>query len=156
MLRYLFIFLTLCYVSVSAQKISPSVVANGGAVMKAGNLSLEWTLGEMITETKTAASLVVTQGFHQSNLASVAVINTSLEGLSVYPNPASSVLIIDNPIHENLTYQLTNIEGKVIRQNNLSVGSQQLQLDELCNGLYILTILNKQKEQKIFTIEKIK
>lgn len=140
----------------SAQKIAPAVIANAGAVMKSGNFSLEWTLGEVITETRTASNLKITQGFHQANLGSTSIDNFNFQGIEVYPNPASSVLVINNTSQELLNYTLNQIDGKQIQQSKLAQGTQELQLGNYAIGTYLLIIRNERNEQEIFKIEKIK
>lgn len=155
MYRLLILLFSITCFSLSAQKIAPSVVASAGHVMKAGNLSLEWTLGEVVTETRTSSSLIVTQGFHQGNLGITSVQNQELSSLAVYPNPTSSILTIENPESLELQFTLTNMEGKLLLQNQLRTSNQEINLENLSQGNYILVFKNK-NEQKSFNIQKIK
>ncbi len=150
----IFLFSIACF-SLSAQKIAPSVIASAGHVMKAGSLSLEWTLGEVVTETRTTNSLIVTQGFHQANLGTTLVQNHELSNLNVFPNPTSSILNVENPQLQELQFTITDMEGKLIMQNQLSTSVLEINLDQLTQGNYILVFKNK-NQQKSFNIQKIK
>lgn len=155
MYRLLILLFSITCFSLSAQKIAPSVIASAGHVIKAGNLSLEWTLGEVVTETRTSSSLIVTQGFHQGNLGTTLVQNQELTQLNVYPNPTTSIINIENPESLDLQFTLTNIEGKIIMQNQLRTSNLEINLEDLSQGNYILVFKNK-NEQKSFNIQKIK
>ncbi|MEL7163603.1 MAG: hypothetical protein AAFN92_22790 [Bacteroidota bacterium] len=62
-LPYLLLLLFTCG-TLGAQSVTPEVVAPAGTTFTNGTISLEWTLGEIMTETFTG-SVVLTQGFHQ-------------------------------------------------------------------------------------------
>ncbi|RLD52070.1 MAG: hypothetical protein DRJ05_17775, partial [Bacteroidetes bacterium] len=50
---------------VTAQSISPEVIASSGDYYENANASLSWTLGEIATETYSAGGTILTQGFQQ-------------------------------------------------------------------------------------------
>ncbi|NND93864.1 MAG: T9SS type A sorting domain-containing protein [Flavobacteriales bacterium] len=56
----------LCFGIVQAQTFDRQVFSSNGGYATNGNLSLEWTLGEIAVKTYTNGNLIVTQGFHQS------------------------------------------------------------------------------------------
>ncbi|HMQ77825.1 MAG TPA: BspA family leucine-rich repeat surface protein, partial [Flavobacteriales bacterium] len=74
----------------NAQSVSPTVVANAGGTGTAGNMTLDWTLGEPMVTTLDNGLLVLTQGFHQpggvltSNLPApfITTWNTANAGVS--------------------------------------------------------------------------
>jgi hypothetical protein len=72
------------------------VVASAGTTFTAGNLSLDWTLGEVIVDTYDEPGLGLTQGFHQPAYQLVAVksIPAELGLITVFPNPFSDVLMV--------------------------------------------------------------
>ncbi|HSU51599.1 MAG TPA: hypothetical protein VLJ41_13435 [Segetibacter sp.] len=47
------------------QQNEQSVIATAGDISKAGDISLEWTLGERAIESVSTSSSLYTQGFHQ-------------------------------------------------------------------------------------------
>jgi hypothetical protein len=138
-----------------SQKISPSVMSNAGHVMKANNLSIEWTLGELATETLKANNLIITQGFHQTNLTVVSTNDPFISGFSVYPNPFQHELIIQNESGKKIAIHLFNIMGQCISDYTILPGTQQIQLNGLPAGTYILEAKTNDQKQH-FTLEKIK
>lgn len=150
------IVLLCCFVQIlSSQKITPTVLANAGAVMKANNFSIEWTLGEIATETLKANNLSITQGFHQTNLTIVSTSNPAIPGFSIYPNPVEDHLIIDNQSGNSITLHLYTLMGQCISEEISHQGTQTLQMNSFPAGSYILEALTQDKKQ-CFTIEKIK
>lgn len=138
-----------------AQKITPSVIASAGAVMKSNNVSLEWTMGEVITETRSSGNLIVTQGFHQANLGVPSSTQQfTFQGLQVYPNPVRDLLNIINESGETLQMQLFGSNGQLLMSAHLQQGVQEIKTQTLSNGQYHLMIRNENSYQS-FTIEKI-
>ena len=62
----------------SAQSVSPQVVASSGDYYQGTNASLSWTLGEIATETYSNGSTILTQGFQQPVSVSITGINLDL------------------------------------------------------------------------------
>lgn len=68
-------------VSISAQSVTPQVVAAGGTHFDNGTISVSWTLGETMTQTFTAGNNSLTQGFHQPEVVLVSInITAFLQG----------------------------------------------------------------------------
>ena len=144
-----------CVSCLFAQKITPTVISNAGAVMKVGNNSIEWTLGEIATETLRGNKNIITQGFHQTNLTIVTTNNPSISGLQIYPNPVEEELIIDNQSGKTISLHVFSITGQCVIENNFNPGIQNINMNALPAGTYVLqAIVNDQKQN--FTIEKIK
>lgn len=141
--------------AVQAQKITPTVLSSAGAVMKANNLSIEWTLGEIATETLVSGGNILTQGFHQTNLTIVSTQNPGIEGLKVYPNPFVSELTIENKTGDQLLIHLVGIQGQCITEYKIENGVQSLDLDFLPAGSYILETAKGIQTQQ-FILEKLK
>lgn len=138
-----------------AQKITPTVLSSAGAVMKANNLSIEWTLGEIATETLVSGGNILTQGFHQTNLTIVSTQNPGIDGLKVYPNPFVSQLTIENKTGDNLLIHLVGIQGQCITEYQIENGVHSLDLDFLPSGSYILETAKGSQTQQ-FILEKLK
>ncbi|MBK8451480.1 MAG: T9SS type A sorting domain-containing protein [Saprospiraceae bacterium] len=143
------------FLSVSAQKITPTVLCNAGAVMKSGNFSIEWTLGELATETLKSNNTVLTQGFHQTNLTIVSTNNPQIQGLDIYPNPVVHNLTIKNQSGQGLQFHLMSLTGQCIASYYFENGVHNLNMEAYPAGTYLLeAILNNTVQN--FTIEKIK
>ncbi len=137
------------------QQITPTVISNGGHYQKTGSFSLEWTLGEWVTETIKGSANTITQGFHQTNLTVVSTSNPGISGVSLYPNPFESSLTILNESGSPLVLHLINQEGKCITRAAFENGSHEWDLQSVPAGLYFMEAVNKDSRQS-FTIEKIK
>ena len=147
----------------SAQSLSHSVIGTAGDTFHSSEGYLDWSLGEVMTETYTKNSKILTQGFHQ-----IEIKNTVTE-IKAF-DPEKSNVVYPNPVRNSLTVQLTNggsyqIEvysprgNKVIDQIiNLESEKVQFQIDfhDLSPALYVLRILNTQTGQvSSFKIEKL-
>jgi hypothetical protein len=62
----------------SAQSLSPTVVASSGGYFEGTGASLSWTLGEIATETFSSGNLILTQGFQQPIGIALTGINVDL------------------------------------------------------------------------------
>lgn len=130
-----FIFLSLC-----AQKITPTVIASAGNYQKSGSFSLEWTLGEWQTESLSSNNSKLTQGFHQTNLTLVAVNNPFIAGIDIYPNPVLDQLILNNETGQSIKVHLLGLNGVCIASKQFDAGQSEWEMEHLNSGLYILQI----------------
>lgn len=62
--------------------------------------------------------------------------------LSIYPNPASNILVVENNAYQNITnVRVFDLSGReVLNQINVGVARTTLNLNELNNGLYFVTV----------------
>jgi hypothetical protein len=73
--------------------------------------------------------------------------NTSVEGLNVYPNPASSEVFVEFNLakNEKTTIRLSDLSGKVLSKSELGgvVGNQRIALNtsNLSRGLYLVEVI---------------
>lgn len=130
-----------------AQQLRPAVISAGGDLSKGGGISLEWTLGEPVTESFSGADKWYTQGFHQPLLVAKgfpSAADPEITGytLTIAPNPVQSFLnlTIKAPGNEKLFFLMTDISGRRLPLQAVSTGSQTLRLDlsELISGFYLL------------------
>ena len=64
--------------TITAQSVSPEVVASAGDYFEGINASLSWTLGEIATETYSNGGIILTQGFQQPVSVTIHGINLDL------------------------------------------------------------------------------
>lgn len=74
-------------ITLTAQSVSPEVVASAGDYYEGTNASLSWTLGEIVTETYTAGGVTLTQGFQQP--ISITIAGIDLDVLVYLEGPYS-------------------------------------------------------------------
>ena len=70
-----------------------------------------------------------------------AVDENIREEISLYPNPAQDNITVSVPsIYTKANLQILNIQGQVVYSQLVAAGNQNIQLNNLANGLYMLTI----------------
>jgi len=138
-------------ISVSAQEV---VSTQGDSYSNAGG-NIDFTIGEVIINTGTNGINDLTQGFHQTNWNFVGLEDhaPSYEAI-IFPNPTSEVLNIRTSTFENVTYTLYDAQGKLILQDKLSAEQTLIQVSQLAQGSYSLTLSNKTQNLKIFKLIK--
>ncbi len=80
---------------------------------------------------------VLTDGIHALNNTYLSVNETALASHSIYPNPVQDELTITS--NHDSSYTLRAINGQIIQQGTLSAGLTHVSMDQLTNGLYLIT-----------------
>ncbi|MEP5341826.1 MAG: T9SS type A sorting domain-containing protein [Algibacter sp.] len=80
---------------------------------------------------------------HFSKSLSTDNVNKSLSELSLYPNPLSDVLNIDNA--DGATLEIYNVVGKLVLKKEIVGANQTIDLNNLKTGLYITKIKGNNK-----------
>lgn len=144
-------------VLVSAQQ---QVIASSGGEGVAADVNLQWTLGESIVYSSAVVTGVqLTQGFQQPGYEVTTLVDApglAFE-LMVFPIPSSDFLTIS--VGEDgmpgMTAVLLNMNGSVIKQQLLYLNQNQIDMQVLPAGLYLLNISdNSGKLLKSFKIVK--
>ncbi len=74
---------------------------------------------------------------------SLSVINNEgYSDFSYYPNPANNYICIDNIKIQN-RFQIIDINGKLVKENNLEKGKNIIEINDLNAGIYFIYINNK-------------
>ena len=164
----LLLFCLLVSAHARSQANHQSVIAPYAGSAVAGNISLDWTLGEPVVESVYTDDRLYTQGFHQPMLKVVEIkphINSVLSPrsggmeITAVPNPVSSALILmmqDMPQKE-IEVVLSNSTGQMMFTKTLNTESGKAELDliELTPGLFFLNLYSKDHEFiKVFRIVK--
>ena len=82
-------------------------------------------------------------------------IHTDLiNGMKVYPNPASSFLHIENPFSESCGVELINVDGQIVIRRNIEANQTSiLTIDQsLPAGLYMVRIVSASQPARLLTI----
>ncbi len=104
------------------------VVASAGTSFETENLSLDWTLGEVVVEAYESQSFGLSQGFHQPvyQIVSVKSIPAETGLITVFPNPFSNQL--------NVKMNFANIEkGEIdlVDSKGMSVWKKEFEGNEV-------------------------
>ncbi len=140
------------------------VIASGGETVVTGSMQVSWTVGEVATNYFDNPNLMVSEGFQQSNLGGVGLVDDLFEGsISVYPNPVGDQLFYDIRTDNELelTVSLYDASGRLVKETaQFSVDdaySGQIEMTGLAPGNWVLKIYSKDKElTRIFKVVKVK
>lgn len=148
----------------AAQSLGPATInAAGGSAAVAGNTH-EWSVGEMVlVNTVTTTGLVVTQGILQPMLQVTGIHDNelALEGMSIYPNPASDQLSIKFNLARNLevTLKLSDVSGRTqyVRKIKDHNGSELITMDfrPYASGVYLLQVATSDKSKTYINTFKV-
>ena len=150
----LFLSIVLSNNSVFAQSITPSVINSTGGTATAGNLIIDWNVGESLTTTQTNG-VIVTNGQLQpiDHIISVQELNITWD-ISVFPNPTRDEFVITTPNAGVFEASLFDLAGKFISKQVL-MSSNRMDIRALSNGSYYLQVRNT-ASQEFKTITLIK
>lgn len=149
------ILLVLAAHMMSAQDLSPEVVATAGETFSSNSLTLDWTLGEIMTESY-SGTIVLTQGFHQpdNNTTSLEDLASLFGTIKVYPNPTTDLIVIETEQAGGLDLLLYDMTGRTVLHKNVSASSSQLNLSGLPDGTYLLRLSDGQQAIRSLRIHK--
>ncbi len=147
-------------ITAAAQSLSPTVLSSSGGFESSGGTSLSWTTGELMVQTFSDGSAMLTQGFHQGNITvSTAVdeMSESAMDVQIYPNPVNDILNVKfkNMVDQTIQVRLVDLTGKTILTREFSDPSntQRLNLSPVTSGTYMLEV-NAGQKRKVFKIVK--
>ena len=131
----------------NGQSLSPSVIGSTGEQFASASGSLEWTLGEIMTETYRQSIGYFTQGFHQPTTIKITGLEEAQEkNIFVYPNPVRDVLYVKTTENGDYLIELFDMQGWKAVNNNSSVGTgtdiHQINLTDFSAAMYLLRIVN--------------
>lgn len=135
-----------------------SVNASGGDATGGGG-TLSYSLGQVVYITNTGGAGSVAQGVqHAYQIFPVGNMETAINiSLTAFPNPTTENLTLQISDFENekLTYQLIDMQGKLIINGQVSARQTQINTSYLASATYFIHVLN-QENQKVQTFKIIK
>jgi hypothetical protein len=154
-LKLLVISWLVCFGSViQAQQL----VSTAGDFFQNNSGSLSFSIGELAIETFSTASIILTQGFHQTNLVAVSI--KEMPGLdyeiTVYPNPVQDFVTLKIP-KEKLVgkqFKLYDTNGKLLQIKLIEATETEISFSKLAPATYFLKVGEGEKEIKTFKMVK--
>jgi len=132
--------------SIIAQQLERSVVSTSGGHANSVNsdLSVHWSLGELATSTL-GQDIVLTQGFHQLDILIDPIYEWSESDIvvSIYPNPTAGVLKLEKPGVQSFNVQLRDLYGRIMLQDHWRGPDTEIDLHNLPDQTYILTLASE-------------
>lgn len=145
----LFFFIGL---TIHAQEV---IATQGDSYSNSGG-SIDFTIGEVMIQTLTTTSNVLTQGFHQTNLTVLGIDDYDPTYLAkVFPNPTNEILNIDISNFNGLSYEIYDVSGRQLSNTKLKTKTTSIAVDHLANGMYLL-VLKGENNQKLKTYRILK
>lgn len=143
----------ICTTGLHAQETIP---ATGGDATGAGG-SLSYTVGQVVYTTATGTNGSVAQGVQQPYEISVTTVVNEMAinlEMSIYPNPTTNYLTLKVEETDNLTYQLYDLQGKVIESKALNSTYTNISLEVQPSATYFLKVTKNNQIVKTFKIIK--
>lgn len=149
------LFLT-CLLSVSLFILNAQdLISTGGDFFQMESGSISFTIGEPVIETLVTSGHSLTQGFQQSQREIITAAN-ELDDISIniYPNPTVDNVRIELSEQRFLKYQLFDLNGLLLQQDNISHIQTTLSLANYYPSIYILKLTDSNLGSKTFQIVK--
>ena len=151
-------FLLFCFGLV--QVFAQSSVNTAGGDGSGNGGSVSFSIGQPIYQTRSGSNGSAAEGVQQPYEISVLSVSEGVAGINLlvqaYPNPTTDYLTIDILDFEisNLTYQLYDIQGKLIQNEQIISSQTNVVMRNLVPATYIIKVIQKNKELKSFKIIK--
>lgn len=137
---FLLVFISVCFIS-PAQ----NVVNSNGQTISGGGYTVDYSLGEVITQTISNGTNIATQGFLQPFVHTTVVKeNDEKLTLVVFPNPTAQKLNVRFSGKENVKvrFVLNDIAGKTVLAQDVTSNENSVDVSSLAAGQYILSLTN--------------
>jgi hypothetical protein len=147
------ILIALLFTSLLVAQETPVSSANEST---GSNGSVAYSVGLLTVKTLESTDGSVSQGPQVPIEVLVLSINDPAFNdvtVRVFPNPTANFVTLQSGKHSDLSYQLFDIHGKLIK-NQQKFSGEKIALKHLKSGTYLLKILQDTKEIKTFKIIK--
>jgi hypothetical protein len=135
-----------------------SINSSGNDATGSGG-SVAYSIGQVVYTTHTGISNSVAQGVQHAYEIFLEVFNTTVldVSLSAFPNPAMDnlTLHVSDYIKNTLTYQLYDMQGKLINSERIIAQETIINTANLLSATYFLHIFNVEDKQ-VFSFKFIK
>jgi hypothetical protein len=131
--------------------------AAGGNIAGFGG-SVAYSVGQVVYTTNSSLEGSVSQGVQQPYEVSIVLgaENSSISLVQAYPNPTQNNLTLNVGNNEisNLTFQLIDVNGRLIENKKISNSIEVIDMEKLQAAVYFLKVARNNKEIKNFKIIK--
>jgi hypothetical protein len=127
-----------------------SPTASGGDATGSGG-TVAYSVGQVVYTTNTDASGTVSQGVQQAyEIFTTGIKETELNiSLSIFPNPTADnlTLQISDYNNEKLSYQLFDMQGKLLNNGQVTAQQTQINTSSLPSATYFINVVNQENKQ---------
>lgn len=147
----IFLLSLLYTLAVSAQE----VVSTQGDSYSNASANIDFTIGEIVINTRISGTIELTQGFHQTNWNFVGIQDHSPSfNATIFPNPTSEVLNIRTSAHKNVSFTVFDTKGNLVLQDKLTAEQTTIQVSKLATGSYSVVLKDHTQNLKTFNLIK--
>jgi hypothetical protein len=83
---------------------------------------------------------VLLDGIYAIDNLALGIEEATLQNVSLYPNPAKEKVTIANGSNAAVSYELITIDGQLIQSGTIGVGTTDLSLDAIAEGIYFVRL----------------
>lgn len=134
------------------------ILGTSGGESTGSNGSIAYSIGQTAYKTNIGATGSVIEGIqHYYEIKRLNVEENKLSfQTKLFPNPTSSYLFlqIGNYKNDALSYQIFDIQGRIIKRSQITSNKTQIDMASLPNSSYILCIIQNNKKTESFKIIK--
>lgn len=133
-----------------------SPTASGGDATGSGG-TVNYSVGQIVFTINSGSNGSILQGVQQPyEISETLSINSIINHLklSVFPNPTSGSLTLSITSPSNIKYLLTDIFGRALMEEQLTISSTSIDMESLSSATYFLTIFKNNQTVKVFKIIK--
>ena len=146
----------------NAQTFTQEVYSSGGGYYKQINGSMQFNIGEPLTESYSASDGILYQGFEQGSYSILSVYEIGADAITanVFPNPAIDFLNVSLASNSNATFDIKiySMMGQTL--SAFTAHSNEIQKIDLLgftSSIFYITISNSTNGyKKTFKITKVK
>ncbi len=154
-LKFLVLILVLGIINIT---YSQSSINSAGGQSTGSGGTVSYSLGQVFYSSTTGSNGKINQGVQNPyEIYSLGIVDDDINlSYSVSPNPTvdNLNLVIDKNNFENFNYQLSDINGKILKEEKIESKTTIISMKEFKTSIYILKIISNKKELKIFKIIK--
>lgn len=154
-----FLILVLGLTGIQAQDIHETIPTSGGNASGSGG-TVSYSIGQIVYNTNVGTNGTVSQGIQQPYEISMVTELEEAQGINLsitaFPNPTTDYLTLrtKNVDNQNLSFQLYDINGKMIQKSKINISETRISMTEIPPAIYFLKIIDNGKEVKVFKIVK--
>ena len=144
-------------ISITNLTYAQTIISTSGTTFTNNKTIIDYTLGETTILTFSNNTTDITQGFHQTSLKVLPVIDIKPDFfIDVYPNPTSEFIFIEsNKPTKDYHLEIYDTDGRLIIRKKMNEISTTVNVSQYATAIYFLRILNAHDNRvKVYKIIK--
>ena len=142
--------------TISSQAQTSANSAGGDATGSGGTVA--YSIGQVVYTSNISGTTSIAQGVQQGYDITTVGISADEKNISltVFPNPTTEdlKLKITDTLGENLSYTLTDAQGKQLKTGAIKENETHIEMKALANGIYFMQVNETTKNLKTFKVVK--